>query len=146
MKFEIVNKMLRFIWIAPLLLAAEVSLAELVVIAHPSNPETSLTMREAKKIFLGKSKYLPSGGAVTPIDQKDASAAKDNFYTTVVGMNPDQLAKYRAKLIFSGKGAPPAQEAGDLQVRSRIASNPSSIGYVDSSAVDGSVKVLLTIR
>ena len=146
MKFEIVNKMLRFIWIAPLLLAAEVSLAELVVIAHPSNPQTSLTMDEAKKIFLGKSKYLPSGGSVTPIDQKDASAAKDNFYAKVVGMKPGQLAKYWAKQIFSGKGAPPAQEAGDLQVRARIASNPSSIGYVDSSVVNDSVKVLLTIR
>lgn len=146
MKFEIVNKMLRLIWIAPLLLAAEVSLAELVVIAHPSNPETSLTMAEAKKIFLRKSKYLPSGGSVTPIDQPDASPVKDNFYAKVAGMNPRQLAKYWAKLIFSGKGAPPAQEAGDLQVRARIASNPSSIGYVDSSVVNNSVKVLLTIR
>ena len=146
MKFEIVNKMLRFIWIAPLLLVAEVSFAELVVIAHPSNPETSLTMDEAKKIFLRKSKYLPSGGSVTPIDQKDDSAAKDNFYAKVVGMNQSQLAKYWAKLVFSGKGAPPAQEAGDLQVRTRIASNPSSVGYVDASAVNGSVKVLLTIR
>jgi ABC-type phosphate transport system substrate-binding protein len=146
MKFEIVNKMLRLIWIAPLLLAAEVSLAELVVIAHPSNPETSLTMDETKKIFLGKSKYLPSGRSVTPVDQSDASATKDNFYAKVVGMNPRQLAKYWSKLIFSGKGAPPAQEAGDLQVRARIASNPSSIGYVDSSVVNDSVKVLLTLR
>jgi ABC-type phosphate transport system substrate-binding protein len=146
MKFEIVNKMLRLIWIAPLLLAAEVSLAELVVIAHPSNPETSITMAEAKRIFLGKSKYLPSGGSVTPIDQPDASPVKDNFYAKLAGMNTRQLAKYWAKLIFSGKGAPPAQEAGDLQVRARIASNPSSIGYVDSSVVNNSVKVLLTIR
>lgn len=146
MKFEIVNKTLRFIWIVPLFLAAEVSLAELVVIAHPSNPETSLTMAEAKKIFLRKSKYLPSGGSVTPIDQPDASPTKDNFYAKVAGMNPSQLAKYWSKLIFSGKGAPPAQEAGDLQVRARIASNPSSIGYVDSSVVNNSVKVLLTIR
>ena len=146
MKFGIENKMLRFIWIAPVLLAAEVSLAELVLIAHPGNPETSLSMDEAKRIFLGKSKYLPSGGPVTPIDQTDTSAAKDTFYTTVVGMNASQLERYWAKLIFSGKGAPPAQEPGDLQVRSRIASNPSSIGYVDSSVVDGSVKVLLSVR
>ncbi len=146
MKFQIVNRMLRFIWIAPLLLAAEVSLAELVVIAHPSNPETSLSLDEAKKIFLGKTKSLPSGGTVTPIDQKHASAAKDNFYAMVAGMNRSQMARYWAKLVFSGKGAPHAMEVDDLHVRSRIASNPRSIGYVDSSVVNDSVKVLLTIR
>jgi ABC-type phosphate transport system substrate-binding protein len=45
-------------------------------------------------------------------------------------------------LIFTGKGTPPKQSGSDADVKALIAKNPNMIGYIDASAVDGSVKVV----
>ena len=93
MKFEIVNKMLRIICIAPLLLAAEVSLAELVVIAHPSNPESSLSLDEAKKIL---------GDVMRGIDP--VAANRDNKYHTFSTFLEDEYGPWAAVHLKTADG------------------------------------------
>jgi len=55
------------------------------------------------------------------------------------------MKAYWSKMIFSGKAAPPAVFDNDAAVKSWVASNTDGIGYIDSSQVDVSVKVILTI-
>lgn len=119
--------------------------AELAVIVNPANAESALTADQAKDIYLGKTKKFPSGGEAVPVDQKDGSPARAGFYTKVVGKDESQLKAYWSKLIFSGKGTPPTAVDGDADVKAWVAKNPGGVGYVDKAAVDGSVKVLLTV-
>jgi len=59
--------------------------------------------------------------------------------------NASKLKSYWSKMIFSGKAIPPEVVGDDAAVISWVASTKNGIGYVDSSAVNDSVKVLLRV-
>jgi len=121
------------------------ALAEVAVIVNPGSSISSLSNNDVKRIFLGKSKKL-GGGKAAPIDSKEGSAAREVFYDKVVGKNAAQLKSYWSTMIFSGKGTPPTEVGSDADVVSHVAKNAGAIGYVDASAVDGSVKTVMNVK
>jgi ABC-type phosphate transport system substrate-binding protein len=123
-------------------LASSLVSAEISVIVSNNNPNTTINQTMVSKIFLGKAKSFPDGSQAVPIDQDDGAAARDAFNSTVLGKSSSQLKSYWSRLIFTGKGTPPKQSGNDAAVKQLVADNPNIIGYVDSSAVDDSVKVV----
>lgn len=124
---------------------------ELAIIVNANNPSGEITIEQAASIFLGKSRRLPDGTKVIPIDQLEGEKPRAEFYDKVVQKSPSQLNSYWSRQIFTGKGQPPFAVTGDSEVLEFIASNPNMIGYVDLGAVEkaqnvGDIKVLLTIR
>lgn len=117
--------------------------AEVVVVVSAKSAAGTLTAAQASDIFLGKLTSFPSGGQVIPVDQAEGSAIRDEFYTKVAGKSAAQVKAYWSKIIFSGKGQPPKEVADSSAVKKLIADNPNIIGYIDKSAVDGSVKTVL---
>lgn len=128
-----------------LLLLLEPAHAEVAIITHPDNPESRLSVDEARDIYLGKSVNFPKGGKAVAVDQKDGTGAKEEFLSKVVKKDSGQYKSHWAKLIFSGKAVPPSVLSNDAEVKSWVARNPEGLGYIDKRAVDGSVKVLLTV-
>jgi len=55
-----------------------------------------------------------------------------------------QFKSYWSKLAFTGKGTPPTEVANSAEMINAIKSDAASIGFVDSSAVTGDVKVIAT--
>ncbi len=123
-------------------LAASLANAEVSVIVSSSNPNASIDQAIVGKIFLGKTKSFPDGSQALPVDQDDGSASREAFNSTVLGKSASQLKSYWSRLIFTGKGTPPKQSGNDAAVKQLVANNPNIIGYIDSSAVDSSVKVV----
>ena len=117
--------------------------AEVVVIVSAKSPVTSLTAAQTTRIFLGKVNTYPDDGDAFHIDQAEGSAIRDEFYSKVVHKSSSQLAAYWAKVIFTGDGRPPEMLESDMAVRKTVAKNPNAIGYIDKSAVDKSVRVIL---
>lgn len=115
--------------------------AEIAVIVNPGVTDT-LDASSIGKIFLGKSKRFPGGQSATPVNQSEGSDIMNQFNQKVLKRNSSQVKAYWSKLLFTGKGKPPAQLASDADVIKKVASDPSAIGYVDSASVDGSVKVV----
>lgn len=126
-------------------LFAAAAQAEVAVIVHPSSPTASMTEDDIGKLFLGKAKSFPSGDAAVPINQNEGSAVRDKFNDAVVKKNSSQLKAYWSQLVFTGKGTPPKDAGDDAEVKKLVAANPNMIGYIDSGAVDGSVKVVYKI-
>lgn len=133
--------------ILPLLLAvatyAASAHADVVVVVSAKSAVKSLTAEQVTKIFLGKVVTFPDGKSALPIDQPEGSAIRDEFYSKVARKSPSQLTAYWAKIIFTGDGRPPKRLADSLAVRKAIASNPNAIGYIERSAVNRSVRVVL---
>lgn len=123
-------------------MAASITFAETSVIVSASNGNSSLDKATVSKIFLGKSKSFPDGSKALPVDQDEGSAARASFNSTILGKSDSQLKSYWSRLIFTGKGTPPKPSGDDAGVKALVAKNPNMIGYIDSSAVDGSVKVV----
>lgn len=119
--------------------------AGIAVIAHPSVKMAGISKSELGKIYLGKSKSLPNGKAVQPIDQSESSAARKHFNKKVLRMSTRQIKSHWSKRMFTGKGKPPKVIVGDDAVKAWVADNPQALGYIDGGSVDASVKVLLII-
>ena len=117
--------------------------AEVVVIVSAKSRITSLTAEQTARIFLGKASSFPNDGDATPVDQAEGSAIRDEFYSKVVHKNSSQLSAYWAKVIFTGDGRPPQILESNAAVRKAVARNPNVVGYIDKSAVDKSVRVIL---
>ena len=121
-------------------------LADVAVIVHPSSSLTAMTAEDVSRIFLGKSNNFPGGAQAIPINQDDGSASRVKFNETVCKKNASQYKAYWSQLMFTGKGTPPKDAGTDAAVKALIAANPNMIGYVDASAVDASVKVVLKVQ
>jgi ABC-type phosphate transport system substrate-binding protein len=135
-------KNIQYICTALLISFVSITNAEISVIVSPSNPNGTLDQATVGKIFLGKAKSFPDGTQAVPVDQDDGAAARDAFNSTVLGKSASQLKSYWSRLIFTGKGTPPKPSGNDAAVKAIVANNPNIIGYIDSSAVDASVKVV----
>lgn len=133
--------------LASLVLATVTSVANagLAVIAHPSNPTTGISVDEASRIYLGKTRTLSSGTRVNAIDQNQGTASRDKFYKSVVQMDDRAVKSYWSKLLFTGKAQPPKEIGGDEEVKEWVSKNPDAVGYVDGKVLDRSVKVLLIL-
>ncbi|HAG96214.1 MAG: phosphate ABC transporter substrate-binding protein [Pseudomonadales bacterium] len=124
---------------------------ELAIIVNNTNDIQEISVEDVASIFLGKSRQLPDGTKVVPLDQLEGSGLKQEFYAKVVRKTLPQLNSYWSRLIFTGRGQPPFAVSGNSEVLEFIASNPNMIGYVDVRALQtaanlSNVKVLLTIQ
>ncbi|HEC19394.1 MAG TPA: phosphate ABC transporter substrate-binding protein [Gammaproteobacteria bacterium] len=115
---------------------------EVVLIVNPANPLTEMTLKEVKKIYLGKSKFFPGGGKVIPADQPEKSLVRKIFYEVMIGKSASKLKAYWSKRIFTGKGTPPIIKKGDEAMLAWVAEQPLALGYVYRKSVNDSVKVL----
>lgn len=115
--------------------------ADVAVIVHPSNTNP-LTQTDIERIFLGKSTQFPDGSEAIPIN--NAGDIYDDFNEKILGRNSAQIKSYWAKLVFTGKGAPPKEVGDASSVIDLIENNQNAIAYIDSAAVTADMKVVLT--
>jgi ABC-type phosphate transport system substrate-binding protein len=116
--------------------------ADFVVVAGSGSGISQLTKDQVSDLFLGKASALPGGGKAALIDQPESSPLRDAFYSRVTGKSSSQAKSTWSKLSFTGKGTPPKEGSGNDEIKKELAGNKSMLGYIDKSAVDGSVKVL----
>lgn len=125
--------------------AADAS-AELVVIVSARSPAPQLSGDQVAAIFLGQAGRLPDGSEVVALDQRIGSGERNQFYQQVAGKTPALLKAHWSKMLFTGRGQPPREALDAASVRRMVADNPSMIGYIDRSALDGSVRPVLVLR
>ncbi|ALT76142.1 hypothetical protein [Paucibacter sp. KCTC 42545] len=124
---------------------AGVTQAQVAVIVNAKSPTASMTADQVANIFLGKSNTLPSGASAMALDQPESAAVREQFYTKVTGKQAAQVKAAWSRLVFSGKATPPKEMASSAEVKKFVAANPDAIGYIEKSAVDGTVKAVLTV-
>lgn len=130
---------LRLSLIAALALVATcASAADLVVIANPA-AATPLTKDQVADLFLGKSQTL------APVDQSESSAIYADFYRKATGRDVAQVKATWARLVFSGKAQAPRQLPDSAAVKKAVAADPKAVGYIEKSALDSSVKTVLSL-
>ncbi len=125
------------------MLAITARAGEIMVIVSASNQAGTLRQDQVADIFLGQIGHFPDGREVVALDQSIGSAIRDEFYAKVASKTPPLLKAYWTKMIFTGRGQPPRELSDSVAVRKLVAANPNLIGYIDRSAFDSSVKVIL---
>ena len=127
-----------------LALSAFAAHSQVVVVVGAKSPTGNMTAEQVSGLFLGKSNALPSGAAAVLVDQPETSPVYEQFYSKVTGKTTAQVKAAWSRLTFSGKATPPNRQGSSADVKKFVAGNPDAIGYIEKSAVDASVKVVLS--
>jgi hypothetical protein len=112
--------------------------AEIVVIGNQAG--SPLSKEQAADVFLGKATSR------TPVDQPESAPIRAEFYKQLTGRTLAQVRSTWSRLVFSGNGQLPKELPDAAAVKKAVAADPKTVGYIDKSAVDGSVKVLLSVE
>jgi ABC-type phosphate transport system substrate-binding protein len=118
------------------------AVAEVVVVVSAQSPVTTLSRSQVADIFLGKARRFPNGALAQPVDQLEGSAARNEFYATYADRTPAQIKSHWSKIVFTGRGQPPAAVTSSEELKRRIAANPAAIGYIDRSQLDATVRAI----
>jgi ABC-type phosphate transport system substrate-binding protein len=118
--------------------------AQVAVVVGAKSDVPTLTSEQVSAVYLGKSDKFPNGSTALPLDQTAGSAVRGTFYDKVTGKSEAQVKAAWSRLVFSGKGTPPKEVASSAEVKKLVGTNPNTIGYIEKSAVDSSVKVVFS--
>jgi len=116
------------------------AIADVAVIVSADSDISSMSKAEVKAAYLGKNKKF------FPTTLPKGDEARDNLMSKVIGKSESQFQSYWSKKIFSGKGIPPKVVDNASIMKKSIAGSSKAVGYIDSSQVDDSVKVVYTIE
>lgn len=117
------------------------ALADIAVVVNPANTN-AVSADDLNRLFLGRASSFADGSKATPLNMAEGKPARDEFDSKVLNRSAAQLKAYWSKLVFTGKGTPPKELADDAAVKAAVAADSSAIGYISSSSVDSSVKVV----
>lgn len=125
--------------------AASFAYAEgpVVVISNRDAPVEKISADQATQIFLKQVQTWPNGKAIYPVDIKDGSPLRAEFYSKVTGRSPGQLRAYWARQSFTGMGVPPKEVASAEDAAKFVESTSGAVGYVAKQDADGNVKIVL---
>jgi len=113
-----------------------------VVVVSADSPVVDLPRQHLADLYLGRTSRFPDGRRAAPIDLEPGAPERAEFYERYLGRSPAEMKSHWSKLIFTGRGRPPPDVPSGQAVKERIADDPSAIGYVDETLVDGSVRVV----
>ena len=119
------------------LLAVNARAEDIVVIVNPAS--APLSKEQIEDI------YLARDSSWTPIDQTAGSSIYTEFYKKATGRDAAQVKAIWSKILFTGRGVPPKQLHDSAAVKKAVAANPKAVGYIEKSAVDASVKVVMPL-
>lgn len=116
---------------------------QVVIITNRHTTVDKVEPDQATQIFLKQIQTWPDGKAITPIDLKEGSPLRAEFYSKITGRSTGQLRAYWARQAFTGMGFPPKQMASSEDVAKYVQNTPGAVGYVSKQQADAQVKVLL---
>ena len=104
------------------------------------NPSAApLSKDQVANIYLGRSFDLK------PVDLPESSPVREQFYKKATDRDLSQVKATWSRIVFTGKGQPPKEQADAAAVKKAVSADPKAIGYIEKSAVDASVKVVLSL-
>lgn len=131
--------MLRKMLLGTLMFCSFSALANIAVIVNPAN-DSSVNADEIVRIYTGRS------NAFNAVNLAESVPLRAQFDEKGVGRTSAQLKAHWSKLVFTGKGTPPAELPSEEAVLDFVAKNPQAIGYVSADKVTSAVKVVHTIN
>lgn len=127
-------------WVSAITLCAgmQAALAEGIAVVMGPNA-APLSKDQVANVYLGRTFDLK------PIDAPEGNPLREQFYKKLADRDAAQVKAVWSRIVFTGKGQPPIMLPNAAEVKKAVTTDPKAIGYIDKAAVDGSVKVVLTL-
>lgn len=132
-----IHTLYRSLAVVALATCAQLAHADIVVVMGPN--AAPLTKDQVANIYLGRTFDLK------PIDAPEGSPLRDKFYKEATDRDAAQVKSTWSRIVFTGKGQAPIMLPTAAEVKKAVATDPKAIGYIEKSAVDSTVKVVLSL-
>lgn len=116
-------------------------LAEVAVVVSKDSPISTISESRLRQLYLEGAGRV-GGNSVKALDLPEDDRARKEFYQGAVGKTPAQMKSYWARMIFTGRGAPPRMVSGVRAMQVMLENNPELIGYLPGGQVSSGLKVL----
>ena len=100
---------------------------------------------ELRQIFQTTKTTYPSGGSVTAVNLPEDSPLRKEFDSTVLGLDPDRVARYWTDRKIRGDARPPKKVPSPAAVVRTVSKSEGAIGYVPESEAGADVKVIAKV-
>ncbi|MCK6411804.1 MAG: hypothetical protein L6Q55_05180 [Azonexus sp.] len=125
-----------------LLLALSAAHAEMVVAVRADSEIGPLNKTELTHIFLGRYRQLASGQQAEPLDLPVASPEHAAFYEALLNKTSAEIRAYWARLVFTGRVAPPRTVDNSERLQEQLLANPRALGYLERTKLDRRLRVV----
>jgi hypothetical protein len=104
------------------------------VVVNSAVPGSTIAVAELARVFERRAVWWSNRVAVDPVDLNEDSPVRQRFSEDVLGKSVDQEKAYWQSQIFSGRGLPPVELAGDEEVLQYVRTHDGAVGYVSARA------------
>ncbi len=114
---------------------------EVIFITNMNNPDSTLTKKEIRDIFMGdKSAWSDGSKIYFSIIRKGAT--HNQFLKTYINMSPKNFVRYWKRQILTGKATKLKLANTEDEIVKYVSKNNGGIGYVSSTVPIGDLKIL----
>jgi len=117
----------------------------IAVIVHPSAPVSSLSHDDLVAIFTMSQRRWSNGDPIVVFNFNPATSTRVYFDQVVLGMSPDQTARFWIDRRIRDGGASPHKAPTPAIMLKVIAALAHSIGYVPEAQVSPTVRVVARV-
>jgi ABC-type phosphate transport system substrate-binding protein len=118
---------------------------ELAVIVNPKNPVSSLSRDQLDALFTLSRVRWGHGETVIVLNLEAGTSARVQFDRVVLGMTPDEAARFWIDRRIRGRGSPPTKAPNAPTLLKAVAALAGAIGYVPKSQLAPGVKVVARV-
>lgn len=116
------------------------------IVAHRSLPVESLTRAQVSAIFMRRTRSWPGGLEVRPVEPSTRSRVREQFSHTIHGKSVAYVTRYWHRVIFAGRGVPPAELPADAAILDFVKNNRGAIGYINGNTPPGDGVKVIAVR
>ena len=115
----------------------------LAIVVNRSNPVDSLSFPELRKIFMGEQDHWSNGRRITVVMLEPGKVERQAVLAQIYKMDEKDFNQYFLHSMFTGElHAAPKALGSPTEVLKFVFNIPGAIGYLKSSEVNDSVKVV----
>lgn len=115
----------------------------LAIVVNQSNTIDDLSLKELRTVFLGERSHWPNGRRITLVMMDPGLSERKAVLRDVCHMSETEFSRHFLQGLFTGEVfVSPKTLSTSVGVRKFVFNVPGAIGYLRSSDVDGTVKVI----
>ena len=114
--------------------------AQYSIVISKKTPLSAISTEQIRDIYLQK-RHTIGDQKIIPLNLVGQEPSRIAFENAVIGMGRDRLNTYWVKQHFQGN-SPPITQPSNESIKTFVQNVEGAIGYIPSSMVDGSLKVI----
>lgn len=118
----------------------------LAVFVHPANRVRALGLQELAAIFMSRKQHWDGAGRIIAFNYPARHAIRVQFDRAVLGMGPDEVARYWIDQRIRGGNQPPRQVPNGSLIPRLVEQLEAAIGYGPMSELHHSVRIVAVVK